>query len=145
MLTETSVVDEKTVCELKNFLSKEFNAFGKPPAIVKRWNVDLDNEFEVLELAAPAIDLKRFAKAVDKTREAQSAAGCLKKEGSACAEECVLVFFKGFKGHYEKGASAIITRDVVEVSTVVPAALRKKLFRLLPECLATKKKREIKK
>jgi len=137
---EKTSLSEREVEEITKFVNGEWS---KPtlPAIVKNWRVLLDEEVELLELNAPVIDLKKFKTAIDAFDWGQA----LEREMRALNPvtnafeqvETLLVTFKGYKGHYEKNAGGLVTRDSIEVCTKIPKEVRKKLFLLLPKCLNT--------
>ncbi|HEV8289842.1 MAG TPA: hypothetical protein VGQ00_02730 [Candidatus Norongarragalinales archaeon] len=99
------------------------------PKIVKRWDVNLDQDFETLELNGPIIDLHKLKKALDK----QGIQTILTVDNKGATK--LLLKFRKVQGSYEKNSAGIIFPDYVEMSMDVPALERKKVLRMLPDFL----------
>ncbi|MGC8851011.1 MAG: hypothetical protein ACP5O3_02145 [Candidatus Micrarchaeia archaeon] len=127
---------EKEVSELKKYLSGSWEK-ERLPSLLERWEIDLDEGAEDVEFTKPVIDLKKLKAALDKMREAQALDDVVKGLANQrlAYEPVVLVFFKGLKGQYPRGACGIANEQSIEISTIAPPALRRKVFKMLPEFL----------
>jgi len=137
-VVEKNFLTRKEADKVKDFVNGNWLELN-PPKPVKSWRVLLDEEVELLELTVPVINLKELKREIDASDWGQA----LEREIRALNPvtnafeqvQTLLVTFKGYKGHYEKNAGGLVTRDSIEVCTKIPKEVRKKLFLLLPKCL----------
>lgn len=121
---------KEEVEELWRYVNRQWIGWT-PPKLVARWQINVADGYEEVVLKRGIIDLKKFQATLDKMDELSCQIKVFK------GRHILLLFFKGFKDVTRAfGETGHITRDGIEISTVVPEALRLKIIQMLPEHIA---------
>ena len=126
-----SVLAKATLEDLQDF-SSYLNGKWKEtflPRVVRLWDVDVDEECERMAFNGPLLNINSLAAALGKEKDFSVAKD---KMGGF---DCLLIFYAGVAGDHPKKAAGVATADSVEISTLVPGPVRKKLFSMLPSHL----------
>ncbi|MCX6767143.1 MAG: hypothetical protein NTY90_00210 [Candidatus Micrarchaeota archaeon] len=100
-----------------------------PPRIVKSWEVDVDEECERLAFNGPLLNVKSLKEALERGYGLQSVPNKL------WGADELLIFSHKIKGNHPRGSIGVATTESLELSTLLPGPVRKKVFASLADHL----------